>query len=77
MIFDNNHGISCYGRGREGWASFIAKKLSNLDYPYPEQYDEGYGTGVHVDVGSGLFFRDYAEQLNAYVRQDGTFATGV
>lgn len=68
--------ISCYGAGRDGWWSFLNDKEIKLRYNY-KQYGENYATGLYVDVTTGLFSFDDMEKLKAFVREDGTYGTGV
>lgn len=76
MIVGKNHEISCYGEGRDGWMSFLQGKMFDLKYT-DKKYDANYATGVYVDVTIGLFAFDSADLLNTFVKEDGTYGTGV
>jgi hypothetical protein len=78
MIVGNNHAISYRGLGREGWQSFIKHKIMQTDWlEVPEYYGKDYATGLYLDVTPQLFAFDSAEELRRYVKEDGTYPTGV
>ena len=77
MIVGNNHAISCYGQGRDGWLSFIAEKDFDLEYSDFKQFDDDYGTGVYLDVMPGLFAFETMNQMKPFVKENGTYGTGV
>ena len=76
MIVGNNHEISCYGEGRDGWMSFLEEKICASEYS-DKRYEANYGTGMYVDVTTGLFAYDFADLLKTFVKEDGTYGTGV
>lgn len=77
MIVGNNHVISCYGKGRDGWKSFIADREYRLYVGVPEQYKANYATGGYLDVTPGLFAIDDLEKIKPFINEDGTYGTGV
>lgn len=77
MIVGNNHVISCNGKGRDGWRSFIADREYSLYADVPEQYGANYATGTYLDVTPGLFAIDDREKIKPFFNEDGTYGTGV
>lgn len=77
MIVGNNHAVSCYGKGRNGWQAFLAAKESDFRYNDYKQFNADYATGVYLDVTTGLFAFETADQMKPFVKDDGTYGTGV
>lgn len=73
----NYYEISCYGLGRDGWMSFLADKEFDMEYSDFKQFEGDYGTGVYLDVVPGLFAYGTMEPMKPFVKEDGTYGTGV
>ena len=69
--------VSYQGKGTLGWRSYIGYKYEMQDYPCPEQFEDDYATGDCIDVTPGLFDPVYEAELLHYLKEDGTYPTGI
>lgn len=80
---ESKYYVSYQGQGVDGWKKHIKIRLVEVDYfPWPTQYncengDENFATGECLDVTSGLFAPEVWDIVQPYIKDDGTYPTGI
>lgn len=77
MALKNGNFVSMNGKGSEEWRYFVAMKEEELDYPFPNQYDDEFATGGYLDIVPGLFSLETFKLITPYLDIEGRYPTGI